>query len=382
MYNMDGLSSMSGLDHLNSIGQFIYLEHNNGLQSMEGFSNLASVGSYIYMGYNFNITDLTALSNLTSINGRLELVYNTALPSLAGLENIGHAGITELVLINANLSFCAVQSICDYLCIPSNNATIFNATGCQDRTEIEAACGGCSTDCGDNPDGLCILRVSPVINLQGAYDPTNGLMPDHLRTNTVIPLTEPYAGLGYVHVGGGGSEEVDPSIFDISGPDAIVDWVFLELRDKSNPAAVIATRSALLQRDGDVVDIDGESPPAFSNLPSDDYYLVVKHRNHLGIMSASPLALSETTTIVDFTSDLNQVFGGVNGIATLADGNFGLYSGDFNRNGQIQNTDYAAMVLTIGASGYQSGDFNLNGQVQNTDLQLNLTPNIGRGQVF
>ena len=154
------------------------------------------------------------------------------------------------------------------------------------------------------------------------------------------------------------------------GSDAIVDWVFLELRDKSDATIVLATRSALLQSDGNVVDMDGISPVAFDNLPTDDYYMVVKHRNHLGVRSAMPKALSNTTTVVDFTSDLNYVSGGTNGIASLGDGKFGLYSGDFNRNGQIQNTDYAAMILTLGISGYVAGDFDMNSQVQNTDLHL------------
>jgi hypothetical protein len=50
--------------------------------------------------------------------------------------------------------------------------------------------------------------------------------------------------------------------------------------------------------------------------------------------------------------------------------------------GQVQNTDYNVMVLTLGTSGYVSGDFDLNGQVQNTDLQLKLVPDIGKGQAF
>jgi len=102
----------------------------------------------------------------------------------------------------------------------------------------------------------------------------------------------------------------------------------------------------------------------------------------LGVMSAMPVAFSATVAVVDFTSDLSNTYGGANGIAVLGDGKLGLYSGDFNRNGQVQNTDYAAMVLTLGTSGYMAGDFDLNGQVQNTDLQFKLVPNIGKGAAF
>ncbi len=173
------------------------------------------------------------------------------------------------------------------------------------------------------------------------------------------------------------------TVFDLSGANAIVDWVFLELRDKTDFSITKATRSALLQRDGDVVDVDGQSPVSFFNLPADEYYLVVKHRNHLGVMSAAPVAISRALSVVDLTSDLNNVFGGVNGVARLGDGLLGVFSGDFNHSGQIQNTDFNFMIPTLGVpAGYLPGDHDLNGQVQNTDLQLKLIPNIGRGQPF
>lgn len=225
------------------------------------------------------------------------------------------------------------------------------------------------------------LLVSPIAFLQGAYDPNAGLMLDALRTSAVLPLSEPFTALGYTHIGGGG-ESVEPAVFDVSTADAIVDWVFLELRDKDDASVVLATRSALLQRDGDVVDLDGVSPVSFAEAPEDEYYLAVRHRNHLGAMSAMPAALSKTATVLDFTGDVNNTFGGINGIAVLGDGNLGLYSGDFDRNGQVQNTDYAGMVLTLGTAGYVSGDLDMNGQVQNTDVQFKLIPNIGKGQQF
>lgn len=258
---------------------------------------------------------------------------------------------------------------------------------CNDEPQIGAACDDgdpntqndvITADC--SCMGSSAILVSPTVYLQGAYDLISGLMNDELRTS-FLPLNEPYASLDYTHVGGGG-ETAQQGVFNVSGPNAIVDWVFLELRDKSDYMNILATRSALLQRDGDVVDVDGVSPVVFANLLEDDYYVVVKHRNHLGVMSAVPITCSSVSVIVDFTNDLNAVFGEVNGAAVLSNGRLGLYSGDFNRNGQVQNTDYNEMISTLGVSGYQAGDFDLNSQVQNTDLQLKLIPNIGKGQPF
>jgi hypothetical protein len=236
----------------------------------------------------------------------------------------------------------------------------------------------------DGIGDLCERRkISVVVYLQGGYDSDAGLMRDALRSNDVLPLSEPYTDLGYTHIGGGG-ETVQPTVFDTDGTEAIVDWVFLELRDKSDPFLIEATRSALLQADGDVVDVDGVSPVDFGSLSSSEYYVVVKHRNHVGVMSAFPIsiALSGADTVVDFTSDLSQVYGGGNGIGNLNDGKLGLFSGDFNHNLQVQNTDYNATIQRLGLAGYDPGDFDLNGQVQNTDIQLHMLPNIGRGAAF
>ena len=152
-----------------------------------------------------------------------------------------------------------------------------------------------------DPDPFVFLQLHAY--LQGPLNTTTGLMSDGLRTSLdsdgkrYIPLTEPYTNLEPVpgtrpfkHLGGGG-ETIDPSILDVTGDNAIVDWVFIELRSKSDAYYSVLTRSALLQRDGDVVDIDGISPVVF-RAKTDEYYIVLRHRNHLGVMTATPFGLT------------------------------------------------------------------------------------------
>jgi hypothetical protein len=254
---------------------------------------------------------------------------------------------------------------------------------CTENDVVDANCDCVGTlidTDGDGVGGPCVgnWTLHLMVYLQGAYDAGTGSMRDDLRASNLLPLEEPYTSLGYTQVGGGG-EHAQPTVFDVEGANAIVDWLFLELRDRADPAIVRATRSVLLQTDGDVVDIDGVSPVEFINLPVDEYYVVVKHRNHAGVMSALPCAMSDEPTTIDFTSNPEAIYGGVNGIGRLTDGKMGLISGDFNHNDQVQNTDYNNVILTLGVAGYHAGDFDLNGQVQNTDLQLQLLPNIGRG---
>ncbi|CAH0997758.1 hypothetical protein EMA8858_03892 [Emticicia aquatica] len=143
--------------------------------------------------------------------------------------------------------------------------------------------------------------------LQGAmFNTTDGLMRDELRAKGVVPSSEPYtafASARFTHKSDGGGETIGSGVTNIIGANAIVDWVFIELRDAANPANVIKTKSALLQRDGDVVESnDGVSPVKFTDVAGLSFYVAIKHRNHLGAMTANPIAIAATGTIVDFTT--------------------------------------------------------------------------------
>ncbi len=228
---------------------------------------------------------------------------------------------------------------------------------------------------GDGLSPTCKAVVLVNAYLQGAASNPNtgeeGLMRDDLRVNSLIPLTSPY-GDGLI---------ADASVFTVVGTDAIIDWVWVELRDKNDNSIVIDSKSALLQRDGDVVSVDGESSLYFDIAP-DSYYVSVNHRNHLGIISNSVVALSSTITAVDLSSDPNAVAGGTNSVTLLSNGKYGMYTGDYDANVQIQNIDANAVIQLIGDSGYDAADMDINSQVQNTDVNALINPNIGRGQQF
>jgi len=154
------------------------------------------------------------------------------------------------------------------------------------------------------------LAISARVILEGAYDRTTLLMHDSLRQLNLLPLVEPYAtwprlngAYEFVHKHGGGNEVItNPgTVLGVTGPNAIVDWVYLELLTATDTIP-IASRSALIQRDGDIVDVDGVSPVAFELLPSGNYFLSIRHRNHLGVMTKTvqPFSTSLFGTL-DFT---------------------------------------------------------------------------------
>lgn len=137
--------------------------------------------------------------------------------------------------------------------------------------------------------------------LDGAYVQNQNLMRDDLRVAGLIPTTEPYSAL-YNDTGGG--ETVAPSVLAVTGNNAIVDWVRIELRfgpPYYNNNDHVTKRHALIQRDGDIVDVDGVSPVIF-NVARGNYHVVVQHRNHLPVMTADQVTLTSTATVVDLRS--------------------------------------------------------------------------------
>ena len=160
-----------------------------------------------------------------------------------------------------------------------------------------------------------------------------------------------------------------------SGVSSGTGILLLELRDATVPATVVASRSALLQRDGDIVGTDGTSSPIFNRAPG-NYYLSVRHRNHLGCMSAAALSLPTTPLqAVNFSSAATNIFGtearkSIAGtFPTLA-----LWAGNTNFNTEVKYTgtanDRDPILTTVGSttpnnlvSGYALHDVNLDGMV-------------------
>jgi hypothetical protein len=91
---------------------------------------------------------LESLENLNSVGGPVYIRSNAILSSLIGLDSINPGTIGELnIFYNPNLSFCSVQSICDYLLIHNGTANIQdNAAGCNDQDEVEETCESIGVD--------------------------------------------------------------------------------------------------------------------------------------------------------------------------------------------------------------------------------------------
>lgn len=359
-------------------------------------------------GSSYNPTSITQNGTSDDIGVRcLQNALTTGATGAAFVKEVVDASwsITEAVAGGSNLSITSTWNAGDEL--PGFNRTktgisYFDGTGWDMTNSVVAAATGAGPysitrssvsnlgvfAVGGRPV-LTQLRVSPKIFLQGAYNGTV-LMTDALRSGGLIPTTEPYSSItNFSHVASGGGETIPSGVLagTSSGTD-ITDWVFLQLRNGVD-GSVITTRAALLQRDGNIVDVDGTNTKvnyvAFAGENPGNYYVTVRHRNHLGVRTAGTLALQRTTsTVHDFTTAQANAFqnGTISTNAAMAQNGsaFLLWAGNINTDDYVRVTsqafpsipsDAAFLLATVlgGNSNltvltYSIGDANMDGKTR------------------
>jgi hypothetical protein len=247
-----------------------------------------------------------------------------------------------------------------------------------------------------------VVKLLAKVRLQGSlFGNENQLMRDDLRSQGLIPATEPYSAYAnFDHVNNLVTETIaDPgTVFADYGDNSIVDWVFVELRSASNPGLVVATRSGFVQRDADIVDLDGVSPLCFRQVIEGEYYVAVRHRNHLGTMTAATVTMTEMGTLVDFTDTNLDLYNtpptspisNLDGLEQVTvNGQYALWGGNANVNNSVifagQQNDISTIFNEVdGAAGnifrsqafifagYNEGDINMDGNTifagQNNDI--------------
>jgi len=236
-----------------------------------------------------------------------------------------------------------------------------------------------------NSQQLVVANLTTILKvyLQGPF--SAGSMSTALRTSGVVPLSQPYSASPWNY---SGTEHV------AAIPANVVDWLLLELRTGTTGTTKVATRAGFLLSNGSVVDLDGSSPVTFTGIGAGNYYVVLRHRNHIAAMSASPLPLSAASASYDFTAAQTRAFG-TTPMASLAGGVFGLYAGDVTANGTLKysggGNDSGPIYARIGGgsvsatvSGYFPEDTNMNGIVKYSGAQNDraiIYANIGGGSV-
>ncbi len=225
-----------------------------------------------------------------------------------------------------------------------------------------------------------LFQIAGKVFLEGAY--RFGSMADDLRQRGYLPVPPPDI---YPY-------NLDPMrhfYFTTQLPDSVVDWVVVEFRKSFSQPGIF--RTYLVKRDGRLVDIYGNDVIAVANynqtnrLDSGDYYIAIRHRNHLAVITKEQVTvIPGATRSLDFTSP-DLVMGGVSSLKRVdkkLDGSFvyALIAGEMNgsifENGRIDDRDYYSIIPDASIwrydlfNGYLVGDLNMDGIITTRDFNI------------
>lgn len=211
---------------------------------------------------------------------------------------------------------------------------------------------------------------------------------------------------------------------DVSVPSDVVDWILLELRgvdhggspgdtnvNNAGASTLVARKPAFLLQNGRIVDaesyaaqIDNDSTATcdesdvaaadqtncpdlqFSDISAaidgKDLYLVMRHRNHLDIISnthLSELTGNAGVYAYDFSTGSSQARGGSLALKAKSS-TYAMYGGDTDADGTVLASDYSSEVQgRFGEGGYRYGDADMNGTVTAGDYSSIVAGNLNRG---
>jgi PKD repeat protein len=215
-----------------------------------------------------------------------------------------------------------------------------------------------------------VIELDITVYLEGPFNGTD------MATNLidVMPLDQPYNISPWNYTG---AESVEA----IPNPQ-IVDWILVELRDaadaaSANSGTMIARQAAFLLSNGKVIGMDGTSTLQFNNSLNHQLFIVIWHRNHLGIMSSGFLVKSSGIYTYDFSAGASQVYGGSDAHKQIGPGIWGMIGGDGDRDSVVTATDKSIWEFQVGKKGYLESDYNLDSQSDNKDKNDIRSPNLG-----
>jgi hypothetical protein len=159
-------------------------------------------------------------------------------------------------------------------------------------------------------------------------------------------------------------------------PVKAVDSINVELRDDSSSAPIRRFKPAWLLTDGTIRDfVDTTKMYVEFDVPSGNYFIVVRHQSHLPIMSATPLYLSNELTLHGFTEASSSAYG-VSPMKLIGT-RYCMIAGDVDANGGLGASDLVRTRVAIGSVEYIPEDVDMNGGVGASDLVM-VRVNIGQ----
>jgi hypothetical protein len=149
-------------------------------------------------------------------------------------------------------------------------------------------------------DQPCVTFDIKVL-LEGPYNSSTGLMNTTLNQRGLLPGQTPVGTFAIPTTGG---QPFNLAPFNYAGTEVmtayastVVDWVLVSLRSDSTLLGQVFRTAGLLHNDGKITFTN----PCFV-VPNGSYYVVVEHRNHMGVMSATKVPVTAGKITYDFTA--------------------------------------------------------------------------------
>ncbi len=197
--------------------------------------------------------------------------------------------------------------------------------------------------------------------------------------NNILPLNQPYNDAAFDNYNGG--ESVPAGFF--ASHTNIVDWVLLDFRKPAsglpadaNISSSIGRKAAFLLNNGTIVNLDGVTPVSVAINKQGAGYVVLKHRNHLGVMS-NQLPSNAAGT---YTNDFSSLAGYYDNPSIVSDpaqllpasapAKYGMWAGNANKDATVNAGDVGLVKANanVTLTGYVFGDVNMDGTVNAGDV--------------
>jgi len=214
--------------------------------------------------------------------------------------------------------------------------------------------------------------VSTISEMTTALNTTRGLLPGQTPVSGLAvptPAGQPYNRAPWNYAGTEGADWTDADY-----TTDVVDWMLISFRADIASNTEVAKTAALLHQDGTISFPD--RCVLDTGVGVDSVYIVVEHRNHMGVMSPQPIPITNSTLVYDFRT--NDSYRDVTsfGQKQLPTGEWCMYSGDANQNADAVSYDINGQDKSIWVDNngifdnYLDADFNLNGDVNGGDKTL------------
>ena len=221
------------------------------------------------------------------------------------------------------------------------------------------------------------VKLDLKVLLEGPFNRTTGKMKTTLNQRGLLPGQTP---TGQFAVATPAGQPFKGAPWNYNGTETVttyaptvVDWVLVTVRTNMTLASKIYSAAALLHDDGHIEFID-----SCFNMPiNGTYFVVIEHRNHIGVMSPAAMSIVDGKIAFDFTNADSYIVTNPPSFGQKQVGSkWTMYAGDGKKTTQTTNFDinFNDSQLWKLESGifdqYRLGDFNMDADVNFNDQVL------------